>query len=352
MEAGREPPRSRSSGFTYAPAQVGRQRHYSTHPYEDEADDAAEVATSGCNLPQVAQVLSGIMTTSLQNPGSVCYLNSTLLAQVWTTLLTNPLELDTWGAWTQSILRMFTIHAGEAHNPCQASFLGSMLNEWFTSHAMTAQHDAGEFASWMRAQMFEKKLMPGGLLTIHAWDSRLFTSTEDSGSLIAPIVLRDLPEVPTSLQEVIQQWHHQGPFLNGLRAASSWVCLQLEGHPRLHQRHCQVIMWDRNSIQLPGFDGYNYCSITWMEYQIVAGIIHIGSSPVDGHYQAVLFTFNDGLLCADHRRPRRLTRDLSFYEHIYLLWAAPMADLNPEYRRPLSWPPADTLGSLIFEHLG
>ena len=57
----------------------------------------------------------------------------------------------------------------------------------------------------MRAQMFEKKLMPRGFLMTHAWDSRLFTTIEDSGSLIAPIVLRDLPEVPTPLQEAIQQ---------------------------------------------------------------------------------------------------------------------------------------------------
>ena len=137
MEAGREPSWTRSTGTSYAPAQACRQRHYTTHPYEDEADHVAEIATSGCNLPQIAQVLRGIMTTSLVNPGSTCYLNSTLLAQVWTTLLTTPLELDTWGAWTQPILCMFTTHAGEAHNPCQTSILGGMLTEWFTSHAET-----------------------------------------------------------------------------------------------------------------------------------------------------------------------------------------------------------------------
>ena len=115
----------------------------------------------------------------------------------------------------------------------------------------------------------------------HASDASL---TEDSGSLIAPIVLRDLPEGQTPLQEVIQQWHHHGPWLNGLRTANSWVCLQLERHPRLHHRHCQAITWERNRIQLPVFDGYNHCSITWTEYQIVAGVLHIGNIPVEGHY--------------------------------------------------------------------
>ena len=183
----------------------------------------------------------------------------------------------------------------------------------------------------MRAQMFEKKLMPeGSSRSMHGIHD--CSPPEDSGSLIAPIVLRDLPEVQTTLQDVIQQWHHQGPWLNGLRSASSWVCLQLERHPRLHHRHCQAITWDRNRIQLPVFDGFNHCSITWTEHQIVAGVLHLGSSPVVGHYQAVLFNSGAGLLCDNSCRPRRLTRDRSFYENIHLIWAAPMAAICPDVR--------------------
>ena len=141
----------------------------------------------------------------------------------------------------------------------------------------------------MRAQMFEKKLMPGGILTSHAWDSRLTSTTEDSGSLISPIVLRDLPKVTTTLQQAIRQWHRQEPFLNGLRTASSWVYLQLERYPRLHHRHSQAVTWERNSIQMPFFDGCTHSSVSWIEFQIVAGILHIGRTPVDGHYQAILF---------------------------------------------------------------
>ena len=121
------------------------------------------------------------MNTCLMSTGSTCYPNNILIAQVWTTLLTTSFELDTWGAWTQPILSMFTIHAGEAHNPCHGSFLGRLLEVWFTSHDSIVQHDAGEFACWMRAQIFEKKLMPGGILTSYAWDSRLTSTTEDSG---------------------------------------------------------------------------------------------------------------------------------------------------------------------------
>ena len=102
---------------------------------------------------------------------------------------------------------------------------------------------------------------------------------------------------------------------------------------------------------MPVFDGYNHCSVTWTEFQIVAGVIHIGSTPVDGHYQAVLFNSGAGLLCDDNSRPIRLTRDLFFYQNIYLLWVAPMTELRTEFRRPIPWPSTATLGTLISEHL-
>ena len=55
------------------------------------------------------------MSTSLTSDGSscCCYINSVLQAQIWATLLTLELGMDTWGAWAQPILSMFTTHAGE-----------------------------------------------------------------------------------------------------------------------------------------------------------------------------------------------------------------------------------------------
>ena len=91
--------------------------------------------------------------------------------------------------------------------------------------------------------MFEKDLMSDNPLSLHAWDTRLATSTEDSGSLAAPIVLRALPEADTPLQQVLHLWHRQEPFLNALRSQSPFVCLQLERYPALCVRHAPAISW-------------------------------------------------------------------------------------------------------------
>ena len=76
---------------------------------------------------------------------------------------------------------MFTTHAGEAVFPCSNSCLAHHLREWFTPHPVPAQYDAGEFAGWLRGQIFEKVLMPDLRLSLHAWDARLISSTEDIG---------------------------------------------------------------------------------------------------------------------------------------------------------------------------
>ena len=81
---------------------------------------------------------------------------------------------------------MFSTHAGEAVFPCSSSCFADHLRAWLATHPSSAQHDAGEFAGWLRGQMFEKDLMPDHRMTPHAWDARLTSSTEDSGSLISP----------------------------------------------------------------------------------------------------------------------------------------------------------------------
>ena len=102
---------------------------------------------------------------------------------------------------------------------------------------------------------------------------------------------------------------------------------------------------------MPVFDGCTHNSVTWVEFQIVAGILHIGSTLVNGHYQAILFKSGAGLPWDDNRNPTKLVRDPSFYQNIYLLWLAPMQEIRNEYRRPLPQTMIAQLGALISEHL-
>lgn len=92
------------------------------------------------------------------------------------------------------------------------------------------------------------------------------------------------------------------PFVNArnaLRSTSSWICLQLERYPDLFHRHDCSITWPRNQESLPVCNGLNNRSVTWHEFQILAGVVHRGTTPDAGRYQAVLFNSGCGTICND-----------------------------------------------------
>ena len=335
MAAGHQYEGTRRIGTAHLAVEAGRKRPYSASTDENATSHVATLTVGQCYPPTTSQVMRGMMTTSLLNDGNSCYINSVLQAQYWTSLMTSVLSHDTWGSWTQPILSMFTTHAGEAVFPCSSSCLAEHLRTWFDAHPSSAQHDAGEFAGWIRGRMFEKDLMTDNPLSFHPWDTRLATSTEDSGSLAAPIVLRALPEADTTLQNVVHLWHRQEPFLNALRSQSPFVCLQLERYPALSVRHHHAITWEHNRLALPVFDGMSHYLVTWHEFQVIAAVLHTGMEPTSGHYRAVLFNSGSGLQCDDNRPCQRLVRDRTFYEEVYMLWLAPWSHTCQEFRIPL-----------------
>lgn len=202
--------------------------------------------------------------------------------------------------------------------------------------------------------MFEKVLMPEQRLILHAWGTRLMTSTEDSGSLLSPIVLRSLPEADTTLQQAIRQWHRQESFLHALRAQSPFVRIQLERYLALNVRHDHAVTWDHNHILIPVFDDLGHCSVIWHEFQVIVGILYKGFIPTEGHNQAVLVNSSSDLRCNDNRPLDRFVRDQTFYEEIYMLWLAPWSATRMEFRRPLpliSQAPQNTaLATLMSKH--
>ena len=134
MEAGHQHERRRSIGAPHIAVEVGRKRHYSACVDEDETVHVAALTVGQCYFPTTSQVMRGIMTASLLNDGSSCYINSVLQAQCWTSLMTSALRPDLWGSWTQPILSMFSTHAGEVVFPCSSSCLADHLRAWFATH--------------------------------------------------------------------------------------------------------------------------------------------------------------------------------------------------------------------------
>ena len=94
----RQPTRPRGLGIAHPAIEVGRKRHYSACADEDVSIQSPEISVGNCYIPMISQVMRGFMTTSLLSDGSSRYINSVLQAQVWTSIMTTDLDLDTWGA--------------------------------------------------------------------------------------------------------------------------------------------------------------------------------------------------------------------------------------------------------------
>ena len=65
--------------------------------------------------------------------------------------------------------------------------------------------------------------MPGRVFNEHAWEPRLVDNVDDYDSWLSPIVLRDLPEASTTLQQTVQLRHRQEYFVNDLRSPNPWI---------------------------------------------------------------------------------------------------------------------------------
>ena len=54
--------------------------------------------------------------------------------------------------------------------------------------------------------------------------------------------------------------------------------------------------------------------ICWIPYIVVAGVAHLGSCPIEGHYRAALFHSGEMLLADDFQLPARIIRTPEFNE--------------------------------------
>ena len=63
--------------------------------------------------------------------------------------------------------------------------------------------------------------------------------------------------------------------------------------------HHYAVTWDHDRVLMLMFDGMNYSSVIWHEFEVIIGIRHKGSISTIGYYQVVLFNSGCGLLCDD-----------------------------------------------------
>lgn len=118
---------------------------------------------------------------------------------------------EIWNAKTISLSSISAIASTEALNLCRDDFLDIQFHVWLSYHIPHAQHDAGEFAGWLRGAIFEKLLTSIGI-PFHELEIWFAMSFEDRGTLISHIVLHNMPSDRASLQEFVEAWQHYAPF--------------------------------------------------------------------------------------------------------------------------------------------
>ena len=183
---------------------------------------------------------------------------------------------DHWGPWHQQLIRLLTYGGEQPLNLFDHAALGDALNPWIHQYGDT-QQDAVEFAGWFRAQLFSHG--DDGQISI-GWQKCLLHSTEDQGSVIAPLLLQSREPQKASLQELIDKWH------------------QIDRFPSLDCKFCEPIYWDRAEVLIPIFDEAQGFSVTWHSFHVLASVLHLGPVPQSGYYVSTLHS-SLSLLTAD-----------------------------------------------------
>ena len=99
--------------------------------------------------------------------------------------------------------------------------------------------------------------------TVSKWEARLEATTEDVGSLFAPVLLQQTKDGDCTLQDLVNLWHEQIPFHCGFSDSTTTVCLQVNRFLILGVKTAQPFRWNRITIHLPCFMTEHSWTIRW-----------------------------------------------------------------------------------------
>ena len=148
-----------------------------------------------------------------------------------------------------------------------------------------------------------------------------------------PTILREEKPAGCTIQELVGMWHTQTPYCLGLTGSATTVCLQINRFPALGIRSKTLISWNRQPVLLPCFIFEHGRTVRWIEYQVVAAVLHRGNEPHCGHYQCILRTGGGRFLTDDDRLPIAVPHLPEMDQDVYLVWLTQTSVLTDAYRR-------------------
>ena len=242
----------------------------------------------------------------LSNPQSLCYANAATLALLSAALIISPaLEVP-----KLEFLYKVGKKAAEAMKNLSLSRMHQfrqLTPQWMFS---AEQKDTAEYLQAIFAAVDTLQV---------TWDTR--SSTTDgvrlrvSGTQPLLVPIADDTPMRVGLQELINAWHSADGDTTGLTHPADLVCVQVgryhPGGKRLHS----IAMPEE--IRLPCFSATS--ETQWWRYQVCSAIIHLGRSPLYGHYRALLRCASAWHLADDSKDAVPVTLHAGHLRNIYVI---------------------------------
>ena len=250
--------------------------------------------------------LSGV---TLGNAGNFCYSNAIFLALAMTLPVSaqgTPVGRLLGKIWRAPTSTLYLHKQGEWRQLTRA---------WPNPQM---QHDAAEFLLHL-AQQDEL------VRDLSAWHARAVgfegAPRADSGRGIILLPVRSAADVPlTTLQACIQAWHEQLQ-LHELRSDTEVVVFQLDRFRRqglFVQKDTTPIALANGEVLLP--IGNSAGETQWWPYHILSLVIHLGQTPVSGHYRAVHYNAGEMCITDDNVRVTKASPTDRVAERVYMLF--------------------------------
>ena len=224
----------------------------------------------------------------LANPSNYCYANSVVLASH------RALRGLARGQHEALMRKLDSLtHDVAVANITEEKALQELVPHWTWDGT---QQDAAEF--------LQHFLAADGALKSHPWQSRIFHHPQPLAEGATPLYL-PIPAGPTfNLQSCVQLWHDQGALQALSSAPGDLVTVALcryVGEDKIQSRMSQC-----RQVSLPFHGGDR---ITWHNYTIVAGVLHVGDTAQSGHYQAFYYEGGQMVLTDDAAPPFAADRE-------------------------------------------
>ena len=335
LETRHLPPECGQPGTVRPPDEAHGQRADTTDWNSTSTLDLATVALSPGGGPDPQKMRTLLLELSLGNDANDCFMNTAMIGELWACCMDNTFSWELLGTWQQPLIRLLD-RGPSTQWLTDSGCLGSLLDGWFASHAMGAQHDVAEFLGWLRVAMHRQIFE--AVQQAPRWEARFEATIEDWGLTCSPIVMREEKPAGCTLQELVHLWHDQPPYCLGLVGSATTVCLQINRFPALGIRSKTLISWNRPHVMMPCYMSPSGRTVNWIEYQVVAVVLHRGHAPTTGHYQCLLRTEGGRFLRDDDRVAISVPHLQAMEEDIYLVWLTRTANLTTAYRTVVTRP--------------